>query len=223
MITSTLTEPALNDFSLPAPKTNTDNKLGQGEFLTLMITQLQNQDPLSPMDNGEFIAQMAQFSAVEGISQMSQSLASLTESMNASQVLQASTMIGRNVLVEGDTTELGADQPLQGAVELPFATSSASVTIFDLAGQPVRTIDLGPRTAGTATFVWDGLLDNGQTAPADSYRITGRLGTGTDQTALTTYISARVQSVSMTGDGRGAQITTEDGLEVSLSQVKAIM
>lgn len=223
MITPTGTDLPLDSFGIPVIEAKTDNKLGQGEFLTLMIIQLQNQDPLSPMDNGEFIAQMAQFSMVEGISQMSQSLADLTGSMNASQVLQASTMIGRDVLVEGDTTKLDSNQPLQGAVEIPFPTSSAQVSIFDMAGQPIKTIDLGYRNSGMATFEWDGLLDDGQQAPAGSYRITGVLGTGTDQTALTTYTGARVQSVSMTGDGRGALITTEDGLQVSLSQVKAIM
>jgi len=213
----------LGDLALPTPENDSNRQLGQGEFLTLMITQLQNQDPMAPMENGEFIAQMAQFSTVEGISEMSQSMGGLTESMYATQVLQASTMIGHSVLVEGDLATLGSDTPLQGAVELPFPTSGASVQIFDGAGQIIKTIDLGYRNSGAATFEWDGTLDNGEQAPPGTYRIGGTLGAGTDQQALGTYTGARVQSVALTNDGRGAQITTDTGEEVSLTKVKAIM
>lgn len=223
MITPTGTDLNLKDLAVPTPQVDTNRQLGQDEFLTLMITQLKHQDPMAPMENGEFIAQMAQFSTVEGISDMSKSMGGLTESMYATQVLQASTMIGHSVLVDGDRATLGTDTPLQGAVEVPFPTSAATVQIFDGAGQIIKTIDLGYRTSGAATFEWDGKLDGGEQAPAGTYRIAATLGAGSDQQALTTYTGARVQSVAMTNDGRGAQITTDTGEEVSLTQVKAIM
>ncbi|MFQ5634720.1 MAG: flagellar hook assembly protein FlgD [Gammaproteobacteria bacterium] len=223
MITPTGTDINLSDLAIPTPKADASRQLGQDEFLTLMITQLQHQDPMAPMENGEFIAQMAQFSTVEGISEMSKSLGGLTDSMYATQVLQASTMIGHSVLVDGDRATLEPDKPLQGAVEVPFPTSAASVQIFDGAGQVVRSIDLEFRNSGPATFEWDGRLDGGAQAPPGIYRIAGVLDTGGDQQALATYTAARVQSVAMTSDGRGAQITTDTGEEVSLTQVKAIM
>lgn len=223
MITPTGTDFDLSELSVPQPKVDTNRQLGQDEFLTLMITQLKHQDPMAPMENGEFIAQMAQFSTVEGISNMSKSMGGLTESMYATQVLQASTMIGHSVLVDGDRAVLGSDRPLQGAVEIPFPTSAATARIFDGAGQVIRTIDLGYRNSGPATFEWDGTLDSGERAPPGTYRIAGAIGFGEDQEALATYTGARVQSVAMTNDGRGAQITTDSGEEVSLTKVKAIM
>ncbi|MFW2405473.1 MAG: flagellar hook assembly protein FlgD [Gammaproteobacteria bacterium] len=223
MISPTGTDLNLQDLALQPPAADSNRQLGQDEFLTLMITQLQHQDPMAPMENGEFIAQMAQFSTVEGISNMSKSMGGLTESMYATQVLQASTMIGHSVLVHGDRSELGTDKPLQGAVEIPYPTSAATVQIFDGAGQAIKTIDLGYRNSGPATFEWDGQLDNGEQAPPGTYRIGGSLGVGAEQEALTTYTGARVQSVAMTNDGRGAQITTDSGEEVSLTKVKAIM
>jgi flagellar basal-body rod modification protein FlgD len=224
MITSTLPDLDLGSLALSKPAdTRGSSELGQEDFLVLMTTQFQNQDPLQPTESGEFISQMAQFSTVSGIGDLNSSMNALAESMFSGQALQAATMIGRNVLIDGEWSNFDGEQPLQGAVDLPYPTSAGLVRIFDAGGQVVRDIQLGTRNSGTATFEWDGLLEDGTTAPPGNYRIAGALLNGAEELALPTFAAARVQSISLGSDGRGPQITTADGQEMSLSQVKAIM
>jgi len=199
------------------------SELGQDDFLMLMIEQFRNQDPFAPMENGEFIAQMAQFSQVAGIAEMNDSMKDLAGSIGASQALQASTMVGRSVLADGNVATLGADTPLKGGVELPYGTNAAFVRIFDSQGQPVREISLGSRPAGLATFEWDGLLPDGERAEAGNYLVAAGLRNSGVEEPLGTLVGTRVTSISLTSGGRSAQITTEAGEQLSLSQVRAIM
>ena len=199
------------------------SELGQDDFMMLMIEQFRNQDPFQPMENGEFIAQMAQFSQVAGIAEMNESMETLADSMGASQALQASTMVGRSVLADGNVGTLGSETPLKGGVQLPYTTNAAFVRIADAQGQVVRELPLGNRQSGMATFEWDGTLPDGERAPAGNYVIAAGLRNGGVEEALPTYVGTRVQSITLTGGGRSAQITTEAGEQLSLSQVKAIM
>ena len=212
--------------TLAVPQSQAEQKrteLGQEQFLELMITQLQNQDPFQPMENGEFLGQMAQFSTVSGIGDMSKALNELAESLYSSQALQASSMIGRSVLTEGSVGKLGDGQPLQGAVDLPFATSNAFVRVQAPNGQVVREIALGSRGAGLANFEWDGVQADGSTAPAGEYFVTAGYTQNGQETALNTLVSTRVASVSLSGGGTNTRITTEAGEELSLSQIRAVL
>jgi len=198
-------------------------QLGQEQFLKLMVTQFRNQDPFKPMQNGDFLGQLAQFSTVSGIDKMSGSLSTLSDAMYASQALQASGMVGRTVLADGNQANLAPGQPLQGAVELPFNSNAARIRILDALGQPVREINLGARRSGTIQFEWDGTTANGQTAPPGRYQFTATANDGSNDVALNTLVRTRVQSVSLSPDGAGTRITTENGDEISLTKVKAIM
>src|SRR5690606_26139858 len=112
------TDSLLASLQTPAPPGRKDPKsLGQEDVMALMITQLQSQDPLKPMENGEFIGQMAQFSTVTGIAEMTKSVSALTEAYSSGQALQAASMVGRTVLTEGDSAALAPGQPLTGAVD----------------------------------------------------------------------------------------------------------
>ena len=199
------------------------SELGQEEFLMLMIEQFSNQDPFEPMENGEFIAQMAQFSQVSGIADMSASLERLSESLSSNQALQASTMVGRSVLADGNLGTLGTESPLQGGVNLPYETNAAYVRIFDQQGQPIRDLSLGNRNAGLTTFQWDGMLPDGTRAQAGTYRIGAFISNNGIEEPLETMVSSEIQSVTLSAGGRSAQLTTAGGERVSLSQVKAIM
>ena len=198
-------------------------KLGQEDFLMLMIEQFRNQDPFQPMENGEFIGQMAQFSQVAGISEMNQSMAKLADSLGANQALQASTMVGRSVLADGNLATLGSETALKGGVELPYATDAGFVRIFNAQGQPVKDLQLGSRGAGLATFEWDGTLADGERAEPGNYVIAAGLRNNGVEEGLPTLVGARVQSITLTAGGRSAEITTEAGERINLSQVKAIM
>ncbi|MEZ5565146.1 MAG: flagellar hook assembly protein FlgD [Gammaproteobacteria bacterium] len=198
-------------------------ELGQEDFLALMIQQMRNQDPLKPMENGEFIGQMAQFSTVTGIADMTKSVAGLTKAFNSGQALQAASMVGRTVLTEGNASTFNGSQPVNGGVELPYATSSAVVRVYNNADEPVRELPLGSQQGGLSNFSWDGTLANGEPAPAGNYRFTAAIESGNTATALTTYLASKVESVTLSGAGSDSQIRTDGGATVRLSDVKAVM
>lgn len=224
MITLPTADLDLNSLGLQTPQPEQANgDLGQEDFLMLMITQFRNQDPFEPLQGGEFIGQMAQFSTVSGITEINESMSNLAESLTSNQALQASTMVGRSVLVDGDLATLGEGKPLQGGVELPFGTNTGFVRIYNGNNELVRELPLGTRNAGVATFDWDGTNIDGEIAAAGNYRILAGMRNGAEEEALATYVGTKVQSVTLSAGGRNAHITTEAGQEVSLSQVKAIM
>ncbi|HED33368.1 MAG TPA: flagellar hook assembly protein FlgD, partial [Gammaproteobacteria bacterium] len=143
--------------SIVDSKENENNKeLGQNDFLKLMTTQLSNQDPLEPMDNGEFMGQIAQFGAVDGINNLLASFNDLAANLQSSQALQASNIIGREVLVNHDQGYLPQGGVLQGAVELDSSSSNVAVNIYDATGEVLGRVDLGAQPAGLVQFNWDG-------------------------------------------------------------------
>ena len=218
------TDSLLASLQTPPAAARKDSKsLGQEDFLALMITQLQSQDPLKPMENGEFIGQMAQFSTVTGIAEMTKSVDTLTSAYNSGQALQAASMVGRTILTEDNSAVLAPGKPLAGAVELPWATQAAKVRIYSDTGQLVRELPLGPQDAGISNFSWDGTLANGQTAPAGRYSMSAAIESRSGDTALVTYVASKVSSVTLSGNGSGSQLRTNSGASVSLSQVKAVM
>ncbi len=111
------------------------DELAQEDFLTLMITQFKNQDPFEPMDNGEFLGQLAQFSTVNGIDSLNASFASLAGALRDEQALQAANLVGRTVLAQADSGYFDGASPLGGAVELGAAAGSVQIDITDRSGQ----------------------------------------------------------------------------------------
>ncbi len=132
-------------------------------------------------------------------------------------------MVGRTVLTEASSATFSGTKPVAGAVELPYATSSAVVRVYTNAGELVRELPLGTQQAGLSNFSWDGTLANGQPAPAGRYKFTAAIESPAGATALTTYLASKVESVTLAGDGSGSQIRTDSGATVRLSQVKAVM
>lgn len=197
-------------------------ELGQAEFLRLMVTQFRNQDPMKPMENGEFLGQLAQFSTVSGIGDMNNSISTLADSIRANQALQAASIVGREVLVEGSGALLREEGGISGAVELPASTARASVRILDATGGVVREISLGQRRAGLADFSWDGFKSDGTRAPAGEYRVEAQVAEGQEVFGLATLVASRVTGVSLLAGGGGAQITTETGEQLALASVRSI-
>src|ERR1700677_3394409 len=136
--------------------------LGGTDFLTLMLAQLQNQDPTSPVDSNEFLSQLASLSEVQGINQLNTSFASLSNSLVGSQALQASSLLGHQVLAASSTGTLAtAGAPLTGAVSVPQTSSQVTLNISNSAGVLVDSINLGAQSAGLANFSWNGQTSNG--------------------------------------------------------------
>ncbi len=200
----------ISDTSLPgldglgverlAESTKQRDRLGQEEFFELMVAQLENQDPLKPMDSQAFLGQVAQFATVNGIQELQDTFVGVASALQSSQALQASTLVGRQVLVASSKGFLPAQGGLSGAVELPQASADVGLTIYDAAGQAVRQLSLGAQSAGLAQFRWDGILDNGEQAPGGNYLIGATASIGGQKTALEVMTAAKVESVTL---GRG--------------------
>ncbi|MDA0962471.1 MAG: flagellar biosynthesis protein FlgJ [Proteobacteria bacterium] len=136
----------------------TKSELGQQDFLKLMTAQLQNQDPFSPMENGDFIAQMAQFSTVSGIEQMNRGLTGLADQMRQMRIATASNLLGHSVLVPGNLARPDADGDIHGVIDLPQASSSTRVNFSDAeTGELYHSQSLGAQRAGLIGFHWQDL------------------------------------------------------------------
>lgn len=199
-----------------------NTEMGQSDFLKLMTTQLQNQDPFSPMENTEFLSQMAQFGTVSGVDRLNGSFDSLATALNGNRALQASMIVGSQVLVSSATHRLEADAGLSGAVDLPQPVADLSVRLEDQFGQVMGRIELGPQPAGLVEFDWNGVNASGVRAPAGTYRMVAEGNLGERTETFETLAMANVDSVSL-GRGPGEFTLALAGLgEVSLDQVRQI-
>ena len=134
---------------------NSRDTLGQEEFLTLMTAQLQNQDPMEPMDNGDFIAQMAQFSTVTGITDMANSMKAMADELKQFRVASISNIMGNSVLVPGDVTVADRNGELHGVFELDKTSIDTRVNFVDAqSGELLKAKNMGPQATGLIGFEW---------------------------------------------------------------------
>ena len=196
--------------------------LGQDAFLKLMTTQLQNQDPFKPMDDGNFLAQIAQFSTVSGIQDLQKSFSSFAGSLSSNQGLQATSLIGHSVVTPGDHIDLTDPSSLKGAVDLPSNASDVTVKILDANGQTVRTIQMGPQPQGIMHYQWDGIASDGSQAGAGKYVVQVDAKINGGNVALQNLVEAKVNSVTFGGPS-GEMMVSVSGLgDVAFSQVRQV-
>lgn len=196
-----------------------DKALGQDEFLELMLTQIKHQDPFEPMANGEFIAQMAQFSTVTGIEGMQSSLDDMAGTFGAQQTLQAAELVGDEILVDDNLLPDGA--AASGRFTLEQAAADVTLTVTDASGAIVARRTLGDWPAGRHDFAFDGLADDGSALPTGAYRVELSAGTGASQRSLPALVAHRVASVEF-GAGGAAILNTDAGHALSLADVREI-
>ena len=210
-------------FLTPPPERQQRDELGQEDFLTLMITQFRNQDPFEPMDNGDFLGQLAQFGTVNGIEQLNRAFSGLTSSIQSEQALQAANLVGHTVLAAADIGYLPDGGQLSGAVELHSSASNIQVDITDSSGQLVRQLELGEYQPGLARFEWDGRDMNGSPVVEGHYQITTRVVRGGNIESAETLLEADIESVSLGRFGQGLTLNLLGGDMLSLSQVRRIL
>lgn len=172
----------------------------QDRFLKLLVTQMQNQDPLNPLDNSEVTSQLAQINTVTGINNLNETLKLLVSDFDAANSLEAASMIGRNVLVPGAAIEL-QDKVAVAGVDLPQAVDEVTITIKDSAGIAIRNIDLGPQEEGVIPFTWDGATDSGTSAVNGNYSFTVSAKQGDADVKVTALAFGSVESVSPDENG----------------------
>ncbi len=221
-ITAASATPITSATSSSSGGTLTDSTTAAGSqdyFLKLLVAQMNNQDPLNPMDSAQMTSQLAQLNTVQGINKLSTQLDSLLGDVASSQSLQASTLVGHNVLVPGTELQL-ANGGAVGGVNLAGQVDSLTITIKDASGTPIHTAQLGPQDAGLVNFVWDGSTDSGVAAAAGSYTFSaaGKLASST--VVADTLSNGLVSSV--TPGASGASVYVNNVGTVSMSQVKQI-
>jgi flagellar basal-body rod modification protein FlgD len=200
-----------------------DNKrteLGQDAFLKLMTAQMKNQDPFKPMESGEFLGQIAQFSTVSGIQQMQASLAGLNTALTSNQSLQAANLVGHAAMIDDDSAYLFAEGGLSGSAALD-ASGAVAVDIVDSTGQVVRRLDLGTQPAGDVSFTWDGNDESGARLPEGRYTVRATALTGGATSALDTQVMGVVSSVTLGSSGLSLNLYGMD--PVALSAVREII
>ena len=189
----------------------------QNQFMTLLLTQMQNQDPLNPMDNSQMTSQLAQLSTVSGIDTMNTTLQSLISSYQQSQTLQATSLIGQGVLTAGNSMTLASGSAPFG-VNLSTAAGDVQVAIKNSSGETVDTMDLGSQQAGAVPVVWNGTTTTGATAPAGNYTFTvTSTNNGQITDSATGLMYGTVQSVSTGASGVNLNLT--NGSTIGLSSV----
>jgi len=197
-------------------------ELGQEEFLKLLTTQMTHQDPNKPMENGDFLAQMAQFSTVEGIGDLNTSFEAFSSSMTSGQALQAASLVGQSVLVPSDEGLMSLTKSMTGEIALNERTNNLKVNFSDSNGQIVKTMNLGSQQQGNVSFEWDGLLDDGTYADPAVYKVTAEAVIDGKNTALQTFVNADVESVALGSGQEGIKLALAGLGEVSFNEVKKI-
>ena len=194
------------------------SSLGQEDFLKLMTTQLQNQDPFAPMENGEFIAQMAQFSTVTGITEMGQTLKGLSDKLNEFRIATASDLLGNSVLVPGNLVTPNKDGEIHGIIDLPGASSETSVSFFDSSGELVHSSDLGAHGRGLVGFEWlnipKEIVDKDEPLRVEAY-----INTGKGSEGLTPSVFSEVIAASLNSKDQGVTIDVKDFGEMAAADV----
>lgn len=200
-------------------KTTDDNKT---DFLTLLVAQLENQDPLNPQDGGDFLAQLAQLETVQGIGELNGTFSDFTKGMLSSQALQATTLVGRNVLLGTNASYVKSGDSITGKIALPEDATRVKLSVFDDKGALVRTLELGAQKQGNLDFSWGGVGDNGEAVPAGKYNIVAEASIKGESTELSTAINFNVNSVTIDQtrgaflnlDGQPAVASLSDVLEI---------
>ncbi|MCE7031954.1 flagellar hook assembly protein FlgD [Lysobacter sp. GX 14042] len=180
--------------------TQRDTGLGQADFLRLMTEQLKHQDPLNPLDNTQFLGQLAQFSTVQGIGDMQLAMGSMASVMESDQALRAAALVGHDALVEVDSVALSGGGGVSG--EIAAETSGPVVVeVVNEAGVTVQRLELEATGAGALEFAWDGRAADGGNAPAGNYTFRASSGAGEDTRSLQVRLAAKVESVSIEPTG----------------------
>lgn len=198
------------------------NDLGKNEFLELLVAQLNNQNPLEPQENGEFIAQLAQFSTVEGVEKLNSSMETILSGYQSSQALQASSLVGRKVIVPTDKAMVDTSETFKASIVLPTSSSNVAVNVYDSAGTVVNRINMGQQEAGNVSFMWDGKDSNGNPLPPGTYKFEAQATYQGETKGLYTLLPANVDSVTLGQNGGELMLNLAGVGSIGLSQVQVI-
>jgi len=200
-----------------------NEEMGEKEFLMLFTTQLQNQNPLDPMENEAFVAQLAQFSQLEATTTMSDKMTSLVDALKGERLMNGAALIGKQVAVPDGPAILRNGAAISGIISVPDGANSVSYAVYDRSGVVVKSQDLGRKAPGDVLVRWDGTDQSGTKLSDGAYRIIATVrsvdGSVTQVPIATPDI---VKSVSYSVEANDLVLETVNGGTVNFSQVKQI-
>lgn len=204
-----------------APADN--DMLGRDAFLRLLTTQLQNQDPLSPMENEAFVAQLAQFSSVEGIKGMQSSLETMVNSMRSDQLLAGANLVGRTVGLGSSGVQAAGGLSTNIEIELPESANNVALNIIDdSTGRVVYEGNLGPQEAGTVLATWNGSSTNGQPLLRGSYSLVAIAENGARRVQQSAQAVGQVNSVVWNPTTQTMNLELSGGAKVTMADIERI-
>ena len=202
--------------SSASTKNATTSEASQDRFLKLLVAQLNNQDPMNPMDNAQMTSQLAQINTVSGIQTLNDTMTSMASQIAALQSLQGSTTIGHEVLTEGSTVSV-ADGVGKGSFDLSGNADAVKVEVRNASGTLLGTVNMGALEAGRQSFTWDA---SQHTAAGElSFKVVATSGS----TAVTSTALERNKVVSVSNDNNILNLQLQNGESVAYSAVKAIL
>lgn len=192
------------------------------DFLQLITTQMQDQNPLQPSDPTQFLTQLEQMSQVSSMQSMQSSLTSLQASLQSTQMANGAALIGRTVLAPSTTATLDSSGgTVTGAVAAPSGAKSVTVTVTNAGGSLIDTFQVTPASSGLTHFTWNGTNSNGTAVAPGQYTVAATSSNGLTNSTLNPLIAAKVQSVTVDSSTAALDITTENGT-VPLSSVVSL-
>ncbi|WP_077286310.1 flagellar hook assembly protein FlgD [Cognaticolwellia aestuarii] len=193
--------------------------LTQEDFFALLTQELSHQDPTKPVENNEMISQMTAFSTTDGVSNLNDQFTNFAASMSSSQALQASSLVGRSVLVDDNVFGMEEGEEVKGKLVTDKAASNVNIYVENVAGEIVQTVPVGNVKAGEFTFTWDGQGANGEPAPEGAYRfrVAGLVEGEANELQAMTY--RKVDSVTLAGAGGSILLNLNGGSSMKLSDV----
>ncbi len=200
----------------------TNEQMGKTEFLTLFTTQLQNQNPLDPVNNEAFVAQLAQFSQLEASTNMSASLETMAKSMKSDRFMNGANLIGKQVTAPMGNARYEKGSTISGLVSIPSGADSVSLDVMDAQGKKIYSQTLGRQMPGDLKLSWNGATNAGEPAPSGVYKIVATVNSmgKITQTPISTPMT--VKSVTYSPADDDLIVELEGGATVPLSQISRI-
>lgn len=200
-----------------------EDDLDRNAFLTLLTTQLQNQNPLDPMKNEAFVAQLAQFSQLEGITNMSTSLDDMSGVMRSDRILAGANLVGKSVFAATGQITTDGQTPAEIEVDLPYGADQVDLGIYDpVSGALLRSIVVGPQSSGVMQANWDGRTADGREVPAGAYTIRATVNRGGDSETVVPLTYSKVDNVSWDAINSDLTLNLQGGGSLPIAQISRL-
>jgi len=205
-----------------ASTSKSSKEMGKQDFLTLFTAQLQNQSPLDPVKNEAFVAQLAQFSQLEALTNMQTSLDKFVSSSSSERMVGGAALIGKKIAVSDALSQLNAGGSIDASIDLPNGATGVKVSVQDAQGNLIQELTAGAQTPGTSSLTWDGKDSAGNPAPAGQYHLTGKAVVNGKTTDVSVSTMATIRSISTNPSDGSVSLEVDGGKTVLMTDVKRV-